>query len=518
MTVTKASHPRQPPAFFVIFFVEMWERFGYYGLQALLVLYMSKVFHFTDQEAYGTFAAFAALVYCTPMIGGYLSDKVIGSQRALALGTVLLVIGYSMLAIPTTTDGGHSLFYLALGTIIVGNGYFKPNPCSLLGRIYGSNNASMDSGFTLFYMSINIGSFFSMFISGYVAEKIGWNYAFALCALGLVFGLFTFLLRRKVLKGIGSEADGKPVSFKTTVQLGIATLGLIFLCSMLIKHLSIAHWALYATMFMGLLFYVYLFIEARNNPEERSKLLACLILTAFAVAFYCLYFQSPQSLNLFVDRNVDHHILGFYVATASFQSLNPFWILALAPLLSHYYTKRQRTKGDFGLPTKFAAGITLMGLGFLVLNASQHFANAEYQVSSWWVIASYFLQCLAELLVSALGLSMIAQLAPERFLTIMMGTWFIASAAAAYLSGILANLTSIPSGEISPAHSLHIYTHVFKQFGFASIAIGVVAFLLIPYLTGLINKKAVLLELPSPLLPIPGVDDPQQPHIHEKEI
>lgn len=486
--MTATTIEPQPRAFYVIFFVEMWERFGYYGLQALLVLYLSKAMHFTDSEAYGTFAAFAALVYATPILGGYVADKLLGYQRTLMLGASLLTMGYALLAIPFDALDPHlelTMFYLALGVIVAGNGFFKTSPSSLVGKLYSARDSRTDSAFTLFYMSVNIGSFLSMLFCGYIAHYFGWHAGFALCAVGMSLGLLTFILRRRILGHLGSAADTRPIRMYLLIPVLLGALVVIVAASLLIHYLTITQWVLITVGMGAIIFYAVL--GFKSEKVERARLTACFILTLFAIVFFCLYFQAPQSMNLFVERNVNHHLFSwFYLSTPSFQALNPFFILVLAPMLSQVYLRMSRRQGDFSIPTKFAVGIVITGVGFIILYLSHYYANAQGIVSPWWVVLAYFFQTLGELFVSALGPAMITKLAPPRYLAIMMGTWFLASAAAAFLSGQLAKLTSIPDNITQATQTLPIYTNVFLKFGWITIAFGIFAFIAVPFLQRLI--------------------------------
>jgi proton-dependent oligopeptide transporter, POT family len=496
------TNNKQPKAFYVLFFVEMWERFGYYGLQALLILYLSKVFGFSDTKAYGTFAAFSALVYATPILGGYVGDKLIGYQRTLTVGLLLLMLGYFLLSIPVSLaypQLSEALFYLALGTIIAGNGFFKTSPSSILGKVYGPNDTRVDSGFTLFYMSINVGSLISMVLCGYIATLVGWHAGFFTCVVGLGLGFLTLFFSKKYIQQFGSAADFAPINKRYILPLTLGTLVVIISAALLIRFLGFTQWILLAVGLGAVLFYAKLMLSSES--EERAKLIACFILTVFAIIFYCLYFQAPESINLYIDRNVNHHLFGFFIPTPAFQSLNPFWILVLAPMLSTFYKKMSENRGDFSIPAKFAAGIFIMGSGFIVLYFSRFFADAQGQVSAWWAVASFFLQSLGELLVSALGLAMITKLAPPRFLAVMMGTWFLSTSAAAYLSGMLAKLASIPEGITDPVLSLKIYSHVFYKFGWITMLAGILVFFTIPLLKRLIkgSTRKVPINVQNPM-------------------
>lgn len=483
-TALEAIRTRQPRAFYMLFFVELWERFGYYGMAALLVLYMSKALHFTDDTAYDTFGALVAMVYVTPILGGYLGDKLLGYKRSLLIGSVLLAIGYAMLAIPNV-----KYLYTALAFIIIGCGYFKTMPSVLLGKLYSQDDPRVDGAYTVFYMSINIGSLLSIGLSGPIAQYFGWHTGFGICSIGLVVGIINYWYFRDLLANVGSEADFKPISFSTWLILAIGTVILISLATFLLRHIHIAHGILLITGISVLLILAKLIIS--NPPQIRNKLTACLIFTFFAITFFVLYFQAPMALSLFIDRNVDHHILGIFVPTSSYWALNGFWIVVLAPFLAVLYNHFGLKQLDLSIAMKFALGIIIMGFGFLVLTWCQAFASATSQVSSWWIVLSYFLQSLAELLVSAIGVSMIIRLAPTHLFGLMMGTWFLGTAAAGMISGQVAKLASVPQGKLDPAVSLHIYGHAFFQYGVASIIVGIIALLLVPTLNKLTGEKRV---------------------------
>jgi len=481
---------KQPKAFYFIFFLELWERFGYYGMQALLVLYMSKVYHFSDDMAYGTFAVFSALAYLTPMLGGYVGDQLLGYRRSLLLGGVLLTLGYILLAIPNDK----SFFYLGLCMICVGNGLFKPNTNSLLGKVYGHNDPRLESGFTLFYMGINIGSLLAMSIVGYVQEAFGWPIAFSLSAIGLTLGLTIFLMFMGIIKNVGSKPDlhklDKSILPKFILGLGL-TIGLVYL---LLHKITLANIVLsFTDAIVGVIF-VYLLM--RTQGEERRKLLASLLLILLSITFFALYWQMPMSINLFTERNVDHHLFGFYIPTASFQSLNPFWIFVLSPILSIAYQKTAVKGMNPSIPTKFAVGLILIGISFLILKLCTFYADHAYQVSAWWVVVSYLLGAFAELLVSAIGLAMITKLAPPRLLGFMMGTWFLGTAAGAAFGGQIAKLASIPSNLVDPAKSLHIYGNVFLEYGIFTCIIGIIALFFVNKIRDLMGEKKVAFQKP----------------------
>lgn len=478
---------KQPKAFYFIFFLELWERFGYYGMQALLVLYMSKVFLFSDERSYETFAVFSALAYLTPMLGGYVGDQLLGYRRSLLMGGVFLTVGYSLLAIPHDRP----LFYLGLCLVCVGNGLFKPNTNSLLGKVYGRNDPRLESGFTLFYMGINVGSLLAMSVVGYIQEAYGWSYAFGLSAIGLLLGLGIFLTFMHLIKNVGSKPDTLPLNTSVIPKfiLGlILTTGLIYL---LLQKVLIANIVLSAADATVAVIFVYLLLQSQG--DERRKLLASLILILLSVIFFALYWQMPMSVNLFTERNVDHHLFGFYIPTASFQSFNPFWIFVLSPILSIGYQKLAIRGLNPSIPSKFAFGLIAVGLSFIVLKICTMHVDSASQVSAWWIVLSYLLGAFGELLVSAIGLAMITKLAPPRLLGFMMGTWFLGTAAGAAVGGQIAKLASIPQHLIDPAKTLDIYGNVFLEYGLFTVVIGIFALFFVKkirYLMGEIKPKA----------------------------
>ncbi len=481
----EAVRMHQPKAFYVLFFVEMWERIGYYGMATLLVLYMTKALQFTDDLAYSTYGALVAMVYVTPILGGYLGDHIIGYRRSLLIGAAILALGYVMLA---TMSASH--LYLSLGLIIVGSGYFKSMPSVLIGKMYGRNDPKLDGAYTLFYMSVNIGSLISIASAGFIAQHFGWHVAFGVCATGMITAILNYVIYRHLLEKYGSAADEKPVNLLTWMILLIGTLTLIGAASYLLTHLKITHIILAITGLYIIIFFTKLLIT--SPLIIRKQLLACLIFTFFAISFFILYFQAPMAINLFIDRNVNREIFGIMIPTASYWSLNGFWIIVLAPILTFTYSRITLYKGtDLSIAMKFGIGIIIMGLGFLVLNWCSIFADKTAHVSSWWIVLSYFLQSLAELLVSAIGVSMMLRLAPPRLMGLMMGTWYLGTAAAGILAGEAAKMASVPQGPLNPLNSLHIYGHAFFVYGTTSIMVGIIALCLVPTLNKLTGEKKV---------------------------
>lgn len=476
------NHPR---AFYVLFSVEMWERFGYYGMQALLVLFMIDKLGWDDTVADNTFSAFAALVYAFICLGGQIGDTLLGQKRTMVTGAVLLAIGYGLL-------GFNSQLYLypALGIIVAGNALFKANPSALVSRLYPADDPRLDGAFTLYYMAINIGSFAAMLLCPIVQRLYGWNAAFGLCALGMGIALCMYLLFRKDLRAIDSEAGLRRAGFKpwaATIGSGILVAAL---STLLLSHITAAHLVLYIA---GMAVLAGFGLEMKKAaPHERIKLMVCLVLIAEAVFFFILYQQMPTSLNLFALRNVEHSILGMSVEPASFQALNPMWVMAASPVLAAIYTGLGSKGKDPSLASKFALGMFSCSLGFMVLAvACQWSAGSAAVISGDWMILSYLLQSIGELLISGLGLSMISKLAPKRSMGFMMGAWFMSTALAMVFGGAVASVASIPAGVTDPHATLPLYQSLFLEIGLTTLLAAAVMGFFAPRLTRAVNDATI---------------------------
>ncbi len=324
---------QQPRPFFMIFFVELWERFGYYGVQGILAVFFVKQLGFSQEQAFITFGAFAALVYGLISIGGYVGDHLLGTKRTLVLGAIVLAIGYFMTGMSLLKP---QLIFIALGTIAVGNGLFKANPASLLSKCYPPKDARLDGAFTLFYMSINIGSLLSLSLAPVIAEKFGYAVTYNLCGAGLIIALLVYFACRGMVKDIGSEPDHRPLSLRNLALVLVGTVVMIFLCAWLMHNVMIANLVLIVLSVVVIAFF---FREAfRLDKTGRNKMFVAFILMIEAVLFYILYAQMPTSLNFFAINNVHHEILGFTINPVSFQALNPFWVVVASPVLAAIYT------------------------------------------------------------------------------------------------------------------------------------------------------------------------------------
>lgn len=481
-TVQKAGHPK---AFNMIFFLEFWERFGYYGLQAVLASFFVKSLGMDDAESFVVFGAFSAMVYGYVSIGGYIGDKVLGTQRTILLGAVTLMLGYTLMAF---AGNDKTMVFLALGFVACGNGVFKANPSSLLSKVYQNNEAQLDSAFTMYYMAVNVGSFFSMILVPIVGGSYGLDLGFGICAAGLVIAILNFIFFRRLVQGLDSPAGKEPLSVRKFVVVVLGLLLAIFVSAWMLTNLTVAHWFL-AIVGSGVFLVFFKMIFAARGAE-RSKLIAAFVLIIEAIVFFTLYQQMPTSLNFFAIKNVEHSLLGMTISDPEvFQTLNPFWIMLASPILAWLYTHFGKTDQDMSMPGKFAFGMCLCAISFLVLGFSAKFANAQGIVSVWWLVASYFFQSMGELLISGLGLSMISKLVPQRMIGFLMGAWFLTTAIAAVIGGWVATLTTVPKSVVDPLVTLPIYANVFNEIGIVTVVISIIMIATVPILNRLINKK-----------------------------
>lgn len=480
------SHPvNRKKAFNMLFFIEFWERFGYYGLQAVLAGFFVKALGMEDAESFVVFGAFSAMVYGYVSLGGFLGDKILGTQRTITLGAVVLMIGYAMMAL---AGADKTMVFLALGAIACGNGIFKANPSSLLSKLYEGDEKDLDSAFTMYYMAVNIGSFISMLLVPIIGAQYGLSLGFMICAMGLILAVGGFLGFRYLVRGIDSPAGAEPLTMKKIVLTLIGVLAMTVFSSWLLSHLSVAHWLLFI---IGVLVYgVFFKMIIQAKGAERSHMAAAMILIVEAIIFFTLYQQMPTSLNFFAIKNVEHSVLGIAIPNAEvFQTLNPFWIMLASPALAWAYSHFGSEGKDLSMPAKFALGMLLTAASFLVVGFSANFANEAGIVSAWWLIGSYFLSSIGELLISGLGLSMISKLVPQRLIGFLMGAWFLTTSIAAILGGWVATLTTVSKDVVDPLQTLSVYSEVFTQIGLVTLGVTIVMALTVPMLNRLINKK-----------------------------
>src|SRR5687768_8279477 len=456
------GHPR---GLSTLFFTEMWERFSYYGIRPLLVLFMTAAlldggFGFERQTASAIVGIYAACVYLASLPGGWVADRWLGLRRAIWYGGILIAIGHFFIALSALL--AKPAFFMGLVFIVLGTGLLKPNISAIVGDLYPEGGSRRDAGFSIFYMGINIGALLAPLITGYLGERVGWHYGFGAAGVGMVIGLITFKLRSDTTLGtIGERPNATPDEQRKVKLAIVVALAVIFgviaatMTGVLtISPVSVAEKMSVVMLTLALLYFAYLFFGGGLTSDEKKRVAVIVVLFLFATIFWAAFEQAPTSLNLFARDYTDRTIGGWEMPTLWLQSFNSFFVIALAPVFAALWTTLGRRNQDLSSPGKFSIGLLFAGLGFLMMvPAAQHIVdgNGAVRVAMWWLIGSYFLQTLGELSLSPVGLSSMTKLAPVKFKGQMMGVWFMAAALGNLLAGLVGghvdpeNLPQIPA-------------------------------------------------------------------------
>jgi POT family proton-dependent oligopeptide transporter len=564
------GHPRQLARLFT---TEMWERFGYYGMRALLTLYLTKHFLFSDQQATGLYGGYTALVYLTPLVGGLLADQYLGSKRSVKFGAIIMAIGYFTLAFggtpakPYATIGGQryevvvdhfvdrptsdprevrsildngkklqirgnedgtvslldngqeakrlpkgameaggqrnsltiAIMLIALSLISVGNGFFKPNISTIVGTLYDKGDRRRDSGFTIFYMGINLGSILGQIFCPVLADYFGWWAGLSLAGVGMLVSYFLIQFDGGRLAGYGERPQHAPNrDLVIYICALLAVPVFVFLFSNLMNAVPAAEGSgfigyLASLSLMGKLLFgtfivsvpaILIWSFTKGTRTEAQMMTAAMVLIIFNVFFWTLFEQAGSSLTLFADRNTDRSVFGlFSISAPQTQNFNPISIVLFAPLMSILWTALAKRGLEPSIPIKFAIALVGVGVGFLFLVWGSTFAGPgnNFQVGLWWLAGLYLIHSLAELCISPVGLSMITKLSIARVVGLMMGVWFLSISVAQYFAGIVAQFASVETvgGQVTNLKvSLNTYTGTFTTIAWIAIGAGVVLFLL----------------------------------------
>jgi proton-dependent oligopeptide transporter, POT family len=482
---TILGHPRP---LWMLFMSEFWERFAFYGIRWALVLYIVAQFHGGDQAGQAPanliYGSYLALVYAAAIFGGYIADRVLGYQRSILVGAAFMAAGLFLIAIPEPL-----IFKLGLATIIVGNGMFKPNISTMVGKLYGADDPRRDSGFTIFYMGINLGAFVSPIVTQWLAEWIfgtqampSYQYVFIASGIGMLISMFWFYFGRRQLGGIGAPAvhaaGRKRIAYVAVGSL-IAIPVVYFLLAL---GAGMLQWVLTAMFFI---LAVLLLIEGiREGKVARDKTIAMLIIFAFNVMFWVFFEQAGSSFTFLADRIVNRDLFGpggFVFPNAWFQTVNSLAIITLAPVIAWIWIRMGSANPS--IARKFSLGLLFNGLAFLVLMyALSSLVDASGKIPFWTLFSVYVVQSIGELCLSPIGLSMVTKLAPVRLVGFGMGGWFLSTGIGNNLSGIFASSVSGETG-MTTQSALNGYT-----FGFWSLmGAGVLLFLIAPLLNKLMH-------------------------------
>ena len=481
-----------PKGLFVCFATEMWERFSYYGMRALLILYLTKHWEFSDAASYLIYGAYTSLVYIMPVFGGMLADQILGSKKAVTYGAILLVFGH----LGMTVESNEQIFYLSLALIVSGVGFLKPNISTMVGALYEEGDPRRDSGFTIFYMGINIGAFTATLLCGYLGEEIGWAWGFGAAGIGMLLGLIIFLWGQKYLEGLAEPPSEKYKERKVGITFEnwayISGIIMVLTTWFLVQNSQLVGQLLggFGFIFIGAWLIYALF---KCDPEERDRLIVVGILILFSLIFWALFEQAGSSLNILTDRGVDRVIFGWEVPASMFQSLNAGFIFTIAPLFALLWIALAKRNMEPSTPIKFSIGIVFVGLGFLALVYGMKSSDG-LQTGVMWIILIYLLHTLGELCLSPVGLSSVTKLSPQRIVGFMMGMWFFASAAGNYVAGLIARATSSESsgvsGEVYNLAQKQSFIDVYTDVGLMAIGCGIILALITPLLKKLMHGSS----------------------------
>jgi POT family proton-dependent oligopeptide transporter len=486
-----------PKGLFYLFFAEMWERFCFYGMRNILVLYMTYYFLFSDEYAQGgVYAAYMSLVYCMAILGGYMADKYLGYRRSIIFGGIVMAAGMIMMlfnrellgyvGIPISKTMEHFFFFAGMATIIIGNGYFKPNISAIVGRLYKRGDRRRDAGFTIFYMGINVGAFGGGIICGYLGQQVSWPLGFGVAAVGMILGVIVFGSpgATRHLHGHGDATD--PALAKRAfpwIMIG-SFLGIAVIYYFL-QHGEIVGWLLGATALVVLASFIW--VAIREDKVQREQIFALLILVLFNPIFWAFFEQAGSSLTLYADRNLDRSIFGWVMPSSWPQNFNALFIITLAPVFAWLWVWLANKDKEPSIPMKFSLGLWQLGLGFLALVIGGRFFAKDGITPLGFMVLLYLLLTWGELCLSPVGLSMITKLAPERLTGMAMGAWFLSISGAQYLAGQIAALTGAAGGAaggeaVAPTKSLEIYTGVYQNSALFIFGAALLLLLLVPLL------------------------------------
>ena len=467
-----------PKGLYMLFFAEMWERFSFYGMRTLLIFYLTKHWLFDDGKSNLIYGAYGSLVYITPLLGGYLADRYLGQRKAVLFGAVLLTIGHFLMAFEGSggqADPTINIFWLALSFIIVGSGFLKANISVMVGQLYPLTDARRDSAYTIFYMGVNVGAAVGTIFAGYLGETYGWKYGFGAAGVGMLLGLVVFVLGKKTLNGAGEA----PVNLSAGKQAaiygsGIAAIGVVWA---LIQYLSVIQTLLIVA---GVLLLLYVLYEAfKLEPHARDRIFAILFLIALNPIFWGLFEQGGGSLNLYTDRFVDRA----GVPASLFQSINPIYIIILAPLFAWAWVTLARKGLEPSAPAKFGLALLQVGASFLVFVLGANSVGPGVMTPVIFVFLIYLLQTTGELCLSPVGLSAMNRLAPKFMASLIMGAWFYMTAVGQFVAGKIGEATGGEGGEMSKEGTLAIYNEI----GWITVAIGVGVLLVSPFIKKLMH-------------------------------
>lgn len=456
---------RHPRGLYTLFFTEMWERLSYYGMRALLILFMVAPaakggLGLDDKVAAAIYGLYAAGVYLSALPGGWIADRLLGAQRAIWAGGILITLGHFTIAAPW-----RETFFLGLLFIVVGTGLLKPNISALVGQLYPEGGARRDAGFTIFYMGINLGAFIGPLVCGWLGKHINWHYGFVAAGVGMILGLAQFGLTRRHLGEAGREPAHRSGATKRDWLLvgGVTAAGTLIVALtmtgvIIINPLVLARGAAFVIAGLALLYFVWVFLAGGLDATETKRVVVIAILFLASALFWSGYEQAGSSLNLFADRYTDLviHSLQFEIPAPWFQAVPALFVIVFAPVVAMVWVALARRGVTPSLPAKFAFGLMLLAVGFAVVAVGSKRALGGGPVWPAWLVATYLFHVLGELLISPVGLSAVTKLAPARLVGQMMGVWFLAVSLGNLLAGLFAGEVSGDNAAAMPARFMQV--------------------------------------------------------------
>lgn len=482
----KKVHPK---ALFALFFTEMWERFSFYGMRALLILYLTDVLFQkmaageADARAYGVYGAYNALLYAAPIVGGLLADRLMGFRKAIIMGGIFMALGQFTLATTASLGLGEWIFFIGLGLLTVGNGFFKPNISSFLGTFYDRNDKRKDSAFTIFYMGINIGAFLAPITCGYLGQRIDWSLGFLVAGIGMVIGVVQFWYNMRTYEDKGNPPD--VANLKSSIVGGISKEWLIILgaiiivpiFSLLIDAEGITNYILFIVGISCIGYLIVTSLTAKDKVEGQ-RMLVFIFLFFFHMIFWALFEQAGGSLNILAERHVNLHGM----EASQLQALNPLYIILLAPVFSWIWSKLGKINREPRTPMKFFYGLVQMAIGYFIIvwgiKSVVPMANAGTLVPIIFLLGMYLFHTTGELSLSPVGLSVVTKLSPAKVVGFVMGAWFLSIAFAHKIAGELGKLIAEPGADADPATTLSAFANVYMTWG-VYVVLGAAALLLL---------------------------------------
>lgn len=449
-----------PIGLYVCFFTELWERFSFYGMKALLFLYLTKYHLFGDDPSYDLIGAYGGLVYAVPVIGGLLADRYLGMRKAVVFGGVLLVLGHLGMAFEGAQatleggavkrdDGALQIFYLSLAFIIMGVGFLKPNISTIVGKLYPENDPRRESGFTIFYAGINVGAWASSLVCGYLGETYGWKYGFGAAGIGMVLGLIVFVVNQRFLMGHAESPNPEALAKKTFGPFSlehviyVGALGGALVVWQLIQRTWTVHSAMHLVSAALVIWFVW-FVTTKCTKVEREQMIALILLIIGCLLFFSLYEQTYGSWLAFTDRLMTKDVLGWKMTASQSTSIGAFFIVALSPLFAWLWPWLDKRGANPSKPMKSVFGLALGGLAFVPLVIAAKSIDASSPMASvWWLMLAYFVLEIGEMCLSPIGLAAVSQLSVKRVTSLMMGTWFLATAYSEVIAAQFSKLTSL---------------------------------------------------------------------------